>query len=144
MPAFDVPVVKATNCVLVSSPSLFPPALPEMNCIRCGECAKACPADLRPFELYWFSRARNFGKAQEYHLFDCIEMRLPLYVCPRTSAGRLLPLRQERDLARERDKGRRRCPRALRFSQPPPEREKQETARLSREGCGKPVPVGER
>lgn len=82
MPAFDVPVVKATNCVLVSSPSLFPPAPPEMNCIRCGECAKACPADLQPFELYWFSRARNFGKAQEYHLFDCIECGCCSYVCP--------------------------------------------------------------
>ncbi|MBX3679775.1 electron transport complex subunit RsxC [Cognatazoarcus halotolerans] len=82
MPAFDVPVVKATNCVLVSSPSLFPPPPPEMNCIRCGECAKACPADLQPFELYWFSRAKNFGKAQEYHLFDCIECGCCSYVCP--------------------------------------------------------------
>ncbi|MDY0011337.1 MAG: electron transport complex subunit RsxC [Rhodocyclaceae bacterium] len=82
MPAFDVPVVKATNCVLVASPALFPPPPPEMPCIRCGECAQACPADLAPFELYWFSRAHNFGKAQEYHLFDCIECGCCAYVCP--------------------------------------------------------------
>jgi electron transport complex protein RnfC len=82
MPSNDVPVVKATNCVLVGSKKLFPPPPPEMPCIRCGECAKACPADLQPFEMYWFSRARIFGKAQEYHLFDCIECGCCAYVCP--------------------------------------------------------------
>ncbi|HTY04871.1 MAG TPA: electron transport complex subunit RsxC [Rhodocyclaceae bacterium] len=82
MPADTVPVVKATNCILVGSPTLFPPPPPEMPCIRCGECARACPTDLQPFEMYWFSRARIFGKAQEYHLFDCIECGCCAYVCP--------------------------------------------------------------
>jgi len=82
MPADTVPVVKATNCILVGSKALFPPPPPEMPCIRCGECAKACPADLQPFEMYWYSRAKIFGKAQEYHLFDCIECGCCAYVCP--------------------------------------------------------------
>lgn len=82
MPNRAVPVVKATNCILVASEALFPPPPPEMPCIRCGDCAKACPADLAPFELYWYSRAHNYGKAQEYHLFDCIECGCCAYVCP--------------------------------------------------------------
>jgi electron transport complex protein RnfC len=53
-----------------------------MPCIRCGECALACPADLQPFELYWFAKAKIFGKAQEYHLFDCIECGCCAFVCP--------------------------------------------------------------
>jgi electron transport complex protein RnfC len=82
LPRLDVPVVKGSNCIIAASPTLFPPPPPEQNCIRCGECARACPAELQPFELYWFSRAKNFGKAQEYHLFDCIECGCCTYVCP--------------------------------------------------------------
>ena len=87
MMGFDIadtaaPVVKATNCLLVKSPRLFPPPPRAMPCIRCGACARACPARLQPQELYWFARAKNFGKAQEYHLFDCIECGCCNYVCP--------------------------------------------------------------
>jgi electron transport complex protein RnfC len=55
-----------------------------MPCIRCGACAEACPHELQPFEMYWFSRAKNFGKTQEYNIFDCIECGCCSYVCPRT------------------------------------------------------------
>ncbi len=77
-----VPILKGSNCVIAASPALFPAPRPEMPCIRCGACARACPADLQPFELYWYSRSHNFGKAQEYHLFDCIECGCCAYVCP--------------------------------------------------------------
>ncbi|MFT3849614.1 MAG: electron transport complex subunit RsxC [Propionivibrio sp.] len=82
LPSLDAPVVKAANCIIAGSPTLFPPLPPEMPCIRCGACAEACPHELQPFEMYWFSRARNFGKAQEYNIFDCIECGCCSYVCP--------------------------------------------------------------
>lgn len=78
----SVPIAKGSNCIIASSPALFPPPPPERPCIRCTACASACPAGLQPFELYWFSRSRNFGKAQEYKLFDCIECGSCAYVCP--------------------------------------------------------------
>jgi len=82
VPQPDVPVVKATNCLIAHSDRLFPPKAPEMPCIRCGSCAQACPHELQPFEMYWFSRAKNFGKTQEYHIFDCIECGCCSFVCP--------------------------------------------------------------
>ncbi len=76
----QIPVVKATNCILVSdSPDNEPQAMP---CIRCGRCAEVCPITLLPQQLYWHSRAREFDKAEQYHLFDCIECGCCAYVCP--------------------------------------------------------------
>jgi len=82
MPSLDAPVVKASNCIIAGSKALFPPLPPEMPCIRCGACAEVCPHELQPFEMYWFARARNFGKTQEYNIFDCIECGCCSYVCP--------------------------------------------------------------
>ena len=82
MPGLDVPVVKATNCILVKSKELFPPLPRALPCIRCTRCADACPAELQPQELFRFAKAGDFGRAQEYHLFDCIECGCCSYVCP--------------------------------------------------------------
>ena len=82
IPNLDAPIVKASNCIIASSATMFPPAAPEMPCIRCGSCAEVCPHELQPFEMYWFSRAKNFGKTQEYNIFDCIECGCCSYVCP--------------------------------------------------------------
>ncbi|MBI3221514.1 MAG: electron transport complex subunit RsxC [Nitrosomonadales bacterium] len=82
LPAATVSVVKATNCIIAASDKLFPPAPPAMPCIRCTRCADVCPAELQPQDLYWFAKAKEFGKAQDYHLFDCIECGACSYVCP--------------------------------------------------------------
>ncbi len=82
LPNAGVSIVKAANCIIASSPKLFPPAPPAMPCIRCTRCAEACPAELQPQDLYWFSKSKEFGKAQEYNLFDCIECGACSYVCP--------------------------------------------------------------
>ncbi len=82
LPSPSAPLVKAANCVIASSPELFKPAPRAVPCIRCGRCAEACPVELQPMDLYWFSQAKNFGKAQEYNLFDCIECGCCDYVCP--------------------------------------------------------------
>ncbi|HLY97307.1 MAG: electron transport complex subunit RsxC, partial [Sideroxydans sp.] len=82
LPSGRVGVTKATNCIIEASPALFPPPPPALPCIRCVRCADVCPADLQPQELYWFAKARDFGKTQEYDLFDCIECGACAYVCP--------------------------------------------------------------
>ncbi|HEY6093678.1 MAG TPA: electron transport complex subunit RsxC [Gallionellaceae bacterium] len=82
LPSDKVAVTKATNCIIEGSLALFPPPPMPLPCIRCTRCAEACPADLQPQELYWFAKSKNFGKTQEYHLFDCIECGACSYVCP--------------------------------------------------------------
>jgi len=82
LPSAGVGITKAANCIIASSPALFPPPKPAMPCIRCTRCAEVCPAELQPQDLYWFAKADNFGKAQEFHLFDCIECGACAYVCP--------------------------------------------------------------
>lgn len=82
LPAADVPLVKASNCVIAASDALFPPPPPAMPCIRCTRCVQVCPAELQPQDLYWFAKSNNFGKAQEWHLMDCIECGACTYVCP--------------------------------------------------------------
>ncbi|WP_435627299.1 electron transport complex subunit RsxC [Candidatus Ferrigenium straubiae] len=80
--SIDIPLTKASNCIIAASEKLFPPAPPALPCIRCTRCAQACPADLQPMDLFWFSQAREFGKAQQFSLFDCIECGACSYVCP--------------------------------------------------------------
>ena len=82
LPSDQVTVTKASNCIIASSPALFPPPLPAMPCIRCTRCVEVCPADLQPQDLYWFAKAKNLGKTQEFNLFDCIECGACSYVCP--------------------------------------------------------------
>ena len=82
LPTIEVPVTKAANCIIAATPDLFAPPPPAMPCIRCARCADACPVNLQPQELYWFSKSDNFEKARDYNLFDCIECGCCSYVCP--------------------------------------------------------------
>ena len=82
LPDTSVPVVKTTNCLLAPTEKELPLNNPATACIRCGLCAQACPAGLLPQQLYWFSRAQEFEKAEQHNLFDCIECGACSYVCP--------------------------------------------------------------
>jgi electron transport complex protein RnfC len=82
LPSLEAPVVKITNCLLAPSASEMGEERPEQNCIRCSACADACPADLLPQQLYWFSKGQQHDKATAHHLSDCIECGACAWVCP--------------------------------------------------------------
>ncbi|MEO3735612.1 electron transport complex subunit RsxC [Shewanella baltica] len=78
----QVPILKGTNCILVPSSQEIGSAPEEKACIRCGECATACPALLLPQQLFWHAKAEEYDKAASYNLKDCIECGCCSYVCP--------------------------------------------------------------
>ncbi|EOV0645091.1 electron transport complex subunit RsxC [Cronobacter turicensis] len=82
LPGLDVPVVKITNCLLAPSATEMGAPQEEQHCIRCSACADACPADLLPQQLYWFSVGQQHDKATAHNLADCIECGACAYVCP--------------------------------------------------------------
>jgi len=78
-----VPIVKASNCILVMRDETIPHSPGHHDeCIRCGKCTEVCPANLLPQQLYWHARAQAWERAQEFHLFDCIECGCCSAVCP--------------------------------------------------------------
>ncbi len=140
LPNIDSPIVKAANCIIAGSTALFPPPPPEMPCIRCGACAEACPHELQPFEMYWFSRSKNFGKAQEYNIFDCIECGCCSYVCPsRIPLVQYFRFSKSEIWSRERDKNMADAAKArFEFRNERDEREKAEKAeRLAKAAAAK-------
>ncbi|QYJ80786.1 electron transport complex subunit RsxC [Shewanella aegiceratis] len=82
LPNVAAPITKGTNCVLMPSEQEVAPPSPEQPCIRCGECAQACPAQLLPQQLFWHAKAQEYDKAASYNLRDCIECGCCSYVCP--------------------------------------------------------------
>lgn len=78
----DVPLGKTHNCVLVLGPEATAARGPEMPCIRCGDCADACPARLLPQLLLRQVRAGQLEAAREQGLPDCIECGCCDLACP--------------------------------------------------------------
>ncbi|HFK4064978.1 TPA: electron transport complex subunit RsxC [Kluyvera ascorbata] len=110
LPWLDVPVVKITNCLLAPSTAEMGEPEEEKGCIRCSACADACPADLLPQQLYWFSKGQQHDKATAHNLSDCIECGACAWVCPssiplvqyfRQEKAEISAIRQEEQRAAE-------------------------------------------
>ena len=79
----DLPVTKKSNCVIAAASTDALARKPSpMPCIRCGDCATACPVSLLPQQLYEFARSGDYQHMKEYKLMDCIECGCCSYVCP--------------------------------------------------------------
>ena len=78
----QLPVIKATNCLLVASEEDIRPRSPALPCIRCGDCATVCPAQLLPQQLYWHTRGEDYEQVENLNLYDCIECGCCDLACP--------------------------------------------------------------
>lgn len=82
LPSDELPVTKATNCLILMKPRDISPPRREMPCIRCGECNQVCPAQLLPQDLLRAGRQHDIDALKEFGLDACIECGCCDYVCP--------------------------------------------------------------
>ena len=78
----ELPVTKATNCIIAARADEVRDSYEEWPCIRCGNCADVCPARLLPQDLLRRSKADDFRQLDVLGLSDCIECGCCDVVCP--------------------------------------------------------------
>ena len=77
--SLDTPLQKTGNSLLILPAA---PTPEETPCIRCSRCADACPMELLPQQLLWYSQSNQHNRLKQYRLFDCIECGICAAVCP--------------------------------------------------------------
>ena len=77
--SLDTPLQKTGNSLLILPAAPVPEETP---CIRCSRCADACPMELLPQQLLWYSQSNQHNRLKQYRLFDCIECGICAAVCP--------------------------------------------------------------
>ena len=82
LPSLNAPIIKTSNCLLAATDAELPAPPPAMPCIRCGDCAQVCPANLLPQQLHFYALGDDYAQLQAHNLFDCIECGACAYVCP--------------------------------------------------------------
>jgi electron transport complex protein RnfC len=79
--SLEVPVVKATSCILVLSreeiveEKVYP-------CVKCARCVEHCPVYLMPTRLAAFAENAKYADFEDWGGQDCIECGCCAYVCP--------------------------------------------------------------
>ena len=108
LPWLDVPVVKITNRLLAPLPMNLANHRKNKAASGVALCADACPADLLPQQLYWFSKGQPL--INHHNIADCIECGACAWVCPsniplvqyfRQEKAEIAAIRQEEKRAAE-------------------------------------------
>ena len=77
--SLDVPVQKNTGALLLFSEE---PETAESECIRCGRCAKICPAGLMPMLLLKAAEKGNLKEFSKLRGGECADCGACSWVCP--------------------------------------------------------------
>lgn len=82
LPHDRISLGRNANAVLVLGHDDVRAKAPQRACIRCGDCASACPVQLQPQELWRLLQENDTDAAAALGLRDCIECGCCAFVCP--------------------------------------------------------------
>lgn len=100
-----IPLTKAMSCVIVACEGDFQPRGSAMTCIRCGDCAQACPIGLLPQSLHRATLAGDLDRLESLGVTDCILCGCCDYVCP-SQIALTAAFRDSRQRVRQKQKER--------------------------------------
>ena len=77
-----VPIDKTVGGILALTEDEVVTESKHQECIRCGQCVRACPMGLMPFQMAAQTRISEFKKAEELGVLSCLSCGACSYVCP--------------------------------------------------------------
>ncbi len=80
--SMQVPVDKTVGGILALTEDEVFIENQHQECIRCGQCVRACPMGLMPFQMAAYTRVSDFKRAEQLGVNHCLSCGACGYVCP--------------------------------------------------------------
>ncbi len=82
IPSLQAAVDKTVGGILALTDDEVIDEYKHQECIRCGQCVRACPMNLMPFQMAAYTRVSDFKRTKDLGVQNCLSCGACSYVCP--------------------------------------------------------------